>query len=233
MNIIAFFTEDGIPKTGLMSTVTIWDIVTGTAVATDTPMAEIAGGFYKYDFAIYDPTKDYAFLCDGGSDLDAGERWKAGTFGSNGDIAGIKDRTDHLPDDPASESATGIAVSKAETEIKAAVIDFEDTIHASLSGVESNIRGGSKTLQNISDEITSQTGTIEDRFTGIETTLALQSEDITFIKQIEGGRWVERDNQMIFYGPDNVAEIARFNLFNADGLPAMEGVVERVRVTEG
>lgn len=55
-------------------------------------------------------------------------------------------------------------------------------------------------------------------------------EYIDFISKIEGGRWKIVDNQMIFYAPDNVAEIARFNLYDADGQPAIEGIMERTRV---
>jgi len=53
---------------------------------------------------------------------------------------------------------------------------------------------------------------------------------ISFVYNIEGGRWKIENNQMVFYKADNVTEIARFNLFNAQGLPAMAEVVERQRV---
>jgi len=54
--------------------------------------------------------------------------------------------------------------------------------------------------------------------------------DVDFIKAIEGGRWRIIDNQMIFYGEDNVTEIARFNLFDAAEQPAETNVTERRRV---
>ena len=52
-----------------------------------------------------------------------------------------------------------------------------------------------------------------------------------FIKNIEGGRWKVDTvlNQMIFYEPDNVTEVARFNLYGYTGLPAHEDVYERKR----
>jgi len=55
-------------------------------------------------------------------------------------------------------------------------------------------------------------------------------EYIDFISKIEGGRWKIVNNQMIFYAPDNATEIARFNLYDTEGQPAMEGVMERVKV---
>jgi hypothetical protein len=58
------------------------------------------------------------------------------------------------------------------------------------------------------------------------------AEVFAFVRDIEGGRWKidTATNQMIFYAPDNVTEIARFNLFDSDGVPASEDVYERTRV---
>lgn len=65
-------------------------------------------------------------------------------------------------------------------------------------------------------------------------TVALESvaEDITFIKDIEGGMWkIDRAaKQMIFYKSDNDTEIARFNLFDMKGLPSVDLIYKRSRV---
>jgi len=53
--------------------------------------------------------------------------------------------------------------------------------------------------------------------------------DITFLKDIEGGRWRITGNQMIFYKSDNSTEVARFNLFDSAGSAGMENVFERKR----
>jgi len=61
----------------------------------------------------------------------------------------------------------------------------------------------------------------------------LDKTDLDFLKDINGGRWVRDGSQMIFYGENNITEIARFNLFKFDGSPATEDdleVAERVRV---
>lgn len=54
--------------------------------------------------------------------------------------------------------------------------------------------------------------------------------DITFIKNIEAGRWKLVNNQMIFYGEDNVTELMRFNLFDSQGGVTTTNVFERIRV---
>lgn len=41
---------------------------------------------------------------------------------------------------------------------------------------------------------------------------------INFTKDIEGGKWEIIDDQMIFYKSDNTTEVARFNLFDKDGV---------------
>jgi hypothetical protein len=50
-----------------------------------------------------------------------------------------------------------------------------------------------------------------------------------FLSHIEGGKWKIEGNQMIFYKSDNLTEVARFNLFNAAGVPSMTEVFERRR----
>jgi hypothetical protein len=54
-------------------------------------------------------------------------------------------------------------------------------------------------------------------------------ENVTFIRDIEGGRWMidKTLKQMIFYKADNTTEVARFDLFDGDGVPAFDGVFER------
>jgi hypothetical protein len=53
------------------------------------------------------------------------------------------------------------------------------------------------------------------------------------VAAMQGGRWkIDTTlNQMIFYRPDNVTEIARFDLFDSSGTPASDDVYERTRVT--
>lgn len=49
--------------------------------------------------------------------------------------------------------------------------------------------------------------------------------DVSFIKAVEGGKWeMKQPNMLVFYGPDNVTEVARFRCYNQAGLPATEGI---------
>jgi len=76
---------------------------------------------------------------------------------------------------------------------------------------------------SISATVDSDTGGITYDFT---------VTDLTFIKDIEGGRWKIDTvlNQMIFYKSDNTTEVARFNLYDEDGNATYQNVFERTRV---
>jgi hypothetical protein len=78
MNIVSFFTNAGIPATGLSPTVSVWELPK-TLVVNAQAMTQVAGGFYSYDFTGYDDTKDYAIRADGGVSLPAAERYVANT----------------------------------------------------------------------------------------------------------------------------------------------------------
>lgn len=64
----------------------------------------------------------------------------------------------------------------------------------------------------------------------VEAKVDLLQVDLSFIKNIEGGKWQIVGEQMIFYKEDNITEIARFDLFNEAGLPANQNVFKRMRV---
>ena len=71
----AFFTEYGVPKTGLSPTVTAWDVSDASVDVNAQAMTEIAGGWYKYSWASFDLTKDYVARADGGAGQPDGERY--------------------------------------------------------------------------------------------------------------------------------------------------------------
>jgi hypothetical protein len=68
MLITSFFTKNSIPKTGLTPTIRIWEVdeTSQTLIIAGGSMVEVGDGFYKYDFVLYDPDKDYVFRSDGG-----------------------------------------------------------------------------------------------------------------------------------------------------------------------
>lgn len=63
MEILSFFTNNGTPSIGLNPVIDIWQ-TDGTQDVTNQAMTEIAGGFYKYDFAAYDEDVDYVIRAD-------------------------------------------------------------------------------------------------------------------------------------------------------------------------
>ena len=79
MKIIVFFTNNGIPQTGLTPVMDIWKI-DGTHLISNANMTEIGGGFYYYEFAQYTDSEDYCFRADGGNTLPDRDRYY---YGSN------------------------------------------------------------------------------------------------------------------------------------------------------
>jgi len=74
MNLIAFFTENGTPKTGLSPTITVTKL-DGTIVVNAQAMTEVSNGFYYYDFSTYDEDEDYCIRADGTSSLSGSDRY--------------------------------------------------------------------------------------------------------------------------------------------------------------
>jgi len=80
MNIISYFSEAGVPKTGLTPSITIVK-TDGTVIINAQSMSAItnASGFYLYDFTTYDEDLDYCISVDGGSSLTDQDRYLAST----------------------------------------------------------------------------------------------------------------------------------------------------------
>ena len=74
MNIIAYFSSNGSPVTGLSPQIDVWEI-DSTHTINAQAMTEVAGGFYMYDFSTYDEDKDYCIRADGGATLSGAERY--------------------------------------------------------------------------------------------------------------------------------------------------------------
>lgn len=70
---------------------------------------------------------------------------------------------------------------------------------------------------------------IESDIAQINATLLTMDDAIAYMTAIEAGEWKIENDQMIFYNEVGV-EIARFDLFNALGQPAMDNVFRRVPV---
>jgi len=64
MWILAHFTHNGVPSTGLSPVATIRDVDTDGIVISGASMVEKGDGFYGYYFNAYNPSRDYAVICD-------------------------------------------------------------------------------------------------------------------------------------------------------------------------
>lgn len=76
MKFPAYFSEDGIPKTGLIPLVTIYDLTNSTTPVLAQIMTEIGNGWYEYEYS-GNKTHHYVFTCDSVS-LTGRERYAAG-----------------------------------------------------------------------------------------------------------------------------------------------------------
>jgi len=81
MWVVSYFTQDGVPATGLSPTIKIRDVESGNIVVNSVSMVEKGDGFYGYDFSAYNSTKDYAIVCDSVT-LSGVERY---TYASSGE----------------------------------------------------------------------------------------------------------------------------------------------------
>lgn len=104
--------------------------------------------------------------------------------------------------------------------------DVVNNIHGDLIGVSSDVIDVKNAVANIDSDL----GAVAADVTDIKGDVAMLVADVQFIKDIEGGKWEIKNNQMIFYKSDNVTEVARFNLYNDINQPAMEHVFRRNRV---
>ncbi len=121
--VLAFFTDNDGPVTGLSPTLRIRDVSDGSLVVTDAATVEKGDGHYAYDFtSLYDYSKDYAIRVDGGVTLANNFRYKhAGNESFVDDIDSVLDA-----------NTTLIAVS-------AAVIENQDYLQRIIGLVHENI----------------------------------------------------------------------------------------------
>lgn len=77
MVIKSFFTDVGLPKTGLTPLITIRRVSDGAIVINTQAMTEVAGGWYKYTF-VNDLGEDYMVTVDGTATLGNTDRYQFG-----------------------------------------------------------------------------------------------------------------------------------------------------------
>jgi hypothetical protein len=114
--ITAFYTDKGVPKTGLTPTITITILTTGSATDTviNGTMVDVGHGWYRYNFTTYDPSVNYVFYVDGGASLDDFDRYKHG-----GNESYAEDITKTVLEEPLIDHATTGSLAESVAMIKA------------------------------------------------------------------------------------------------------------------
>lgn len=167
MNILAFFTNNGVPATGLSPTIRIRDVFDNSLLVTDANMSEVGDGNYKYDFTSYDLHKDYSIRCDGGIILPNSERY---TYGGNENyIEDIENSTlsDQISAIDCSSSASEIIneITEVSTKIDSLSASNQnnfDIVNNNISEVNTNVLAVSASLVDVSNDIKRLLGLVHE-----------------------------------------------------------------------
>jgi hypothetical protein len=124
---VVYFSNAGVPATGLSSSIVAYKkVADGSDVASPPAITEIGVGFYKFTAA---PAEALAVQVDGGTGLANADRYKvmqitphdgdldaqvsSRAVEAGGNVAAIKAKTDNLPASPANEANVETHVSNA------------------------------------------------------------------------------------------------------------------------
>ena len=78
MYVTCYFTKDNNPKLELLPLILIINVDTKQIVVNNEEMEEIGAGWYRYNFTLFDSSKNYVIRCDGTTQLSDSERWAWG-----------------------------------------------------------------------------------------------------------------------------------------------------------
>lgn len=129
MLLTAFFSDKGVPKTGLTPTIDVWED-DATHVVNAQNMTEIAGGWYKYNFAGYDESKDYVIRADGGASLADNDRY---CFSSNEVGQVTEDLTDIKGTGFVKDTDSLVDIRPETDKIQTGIIDVPNTYKANVA----------------------------------------------------------------------------------------------------
>ena len=110
------FSTSGVPQFGLTPIIDIFqlDPSVNTQIVSAAPLQEIGGGWYRYNFTTYDPSKTYVFTIDGGSSLSQCDRYRYG-----GNESYVEDITKSVLEEPLVYHATTGSLAESVAMIKA------------------------------------------------------------------------------------------------------------------
>jgi hypothetical protein len=75
IDILAYFTEHNVPKTGLTPTIRIRQVSDNALIVEDEVMTEVGEGFYKYTVSSVTDFEKYTVRCYGGASLPVEEQY--------------------------------------------------------------------------------------------------------------------------------------------------------------
>jgi len=104
-------------------------------------------------------------------------------------------------------------------------------VYSVVVEVDTSVISGSGSPE-IKAVLSSPTRVSNEDVDSLQASIDLVATDVTFIKDVEGGRWKIDSglSQMIFYKDDGTTEVARFNLLDSSGASTATNPFERVRV---
>jgi len=204
MNILAYFSNNGVPATSLIiPTIKIREIPIGTLLVNGDSMTEIGDGFYSYDFVDYDLTKDYAIICDGTSTLNDADRYVyAGNENYINDIENSNLSTQIL-----GVSAQNVEISNTLTLIPTASALAIDDIADAVWNQPTSANNGINTFGNSVNNINNTTESIYISVT----------ENQNYLKRIVG---LSHENIFIdnpIYDGDGNLTSARLRIYSTPG----------------
>jgi hypothetical protein len=181
MNILAFFTNSGVPATGLSPTIRIRELAGDTLVVTDAAMTEVGDGHYKYNFTGYDATIDYSIRCDGGVTLPAAERYT---------YAGNENYFDDMGEAVWSENPSGYdSITESSFGQQFIALLYGDSIYVDAnsgwSGIQLGLGIGSqiRPVNNIGDAVTIADWRAIDKLL-IQSSITIEADDNVSRKQL-------------------------------------------------
>jgi hypothetical protein len=156
MNILAYFSNNGVPATGLIiPTIKIREVPAGTLLVNGSSMTEVGDGFYTYNFTTYDADKDYAIVCDGTAALSDSDRYT---------YAGNENYIDDIENSNLSTQILGVSASVDDLSTLVSVLPTGSSLSVQeivdgvwdepLTGATHNVpRSAGRRLRQLSDVV--------------------------------------------------------------------------------
>ena len=151
MIINSHFTTNGSPALLLSPIIFIWEVVPGNpityvSVVTGHPMSNPTGdGFYSYEFATRDATKNYLVRVDGGLAQPQGERFSVSAIPADDTVSvampfSVQDIVDGVLDEPSAAHLQPGSVGLHLNEVHADVQQLRVDVTTALSVVNTLIK---------------------------------------------------------------------------------------------